>query len=222
MRVILLGPPGSGKGTQACRIEEKYRLPKISTGDILRQAVRSGTPLGLKAEAMMRQGLLVSDDIVVGLVEEAVQREECRRGYVLDGFPRTLSQAESLVRIDGRRTEQVIEILIDAEELIHRLTQRRVCARCRAITSLAAKAPRGGELCAVCGGNLELRDDDRPEVIRERLRVFSAQTAPLRDFYLNRNVYSSISGKGTADEVFSRISGLLEGFLSGAAEGRRS
>jgi len=222
MRVILLGPPGSGKGTQACRIEETFHLPRISTGDILRRAVRLGTPLGLKAEAMMKQGLLVSDDIVVGLIGEAVGREECRLGYVLDGFPRTISQAESLMRIDGRRPERVIEILIEDEELVKRLTRRRVCPACGA--TAGPEASPGGEpnRCPVCHGALETRTDDRPEVIRARLEIFNAQTALLREYYSGRNVYHSISGMGTIDEVFGRISELLEGFLGRTAEERRS
>lgn len=219
MRVILLGPPGSGKGTQACLIEETYHLPKISTGDILRQAVLLRTPLGLQAEDMMKQGLLVSDEVVVGLVEEAVRREECRRGYVLDGFPRTISQAESLVRIDGLRPETVIEILVAEDELVERLGLRRVCSKCGAVTSLSAEAAAGR--CDACGGVLAFRDDDRPEVIRERLKVFDAQTAPLREFYLRRKVYHSVRGTGTKDEVFKSISGLLEGFLRDGRERHR-
>ncbi|MBN2199385.1 MAG: adenylate kinase [Candidatus Aminicenantes bacterium] len=224
MRIILLGPPGAGKGTQACRIEEKFHLPKISTGDILRRAVREGTPLGLKAESMMKDGLLVSDDIVVGLVEDAVGREECRRGYVLDGFPRTISQAESLTRIDGRRPERVIEILLGSEELARRLAHRRVCRTCGAIVGSEDSPPPGGDggRCPVCGGALEVRSDDRPDVIRARLEIFDAQTAPLREYYRSRNAYHSLSGNGTPEEVFGRISVLVEGFLGGAAEERRS
>lgn len=219
MRVILLGPPGSGKGTQACLIEDKFRLPRISTGDILRRAVRLGTPLGLKAEAMMKRGLLVSDDIVVGLVEEAVRGEECRRGYVLDGFPRTLAQAESLTGFDGRRPELAVEILVGSEEVIRRLSRRRVCPECRAVFAPADGIDTGR--CSFCGGTLEIRSDDRPEVIRERLRVFEAQTAPLREYYSARGVYRSIPGTGTANEVFVSIAGLLEGFLREAAGGQR-
>ena len=222
MRVILFGPPGSGKGTQACRVEKAYGLPKISTGDILREAVRQRTPLGLQAEALMRQGLLVSDDIVEGAVAEALLRAECRRGYVLDGFPRTLSQAESLERIDGRRPETVIEILLGPEELVERLTRRRVCPQCRTIFSLEAKPPRLAGRCDACGGQLVLREDDRPEAIRERLRVFDLQTAPLRDYYRHRKVYHSIAGTGTEEEVFGRISGVLEPVLGGMEEGKRN
>lgn len=222
MRVVLLGPPGSGKGTQACRIEETFRLPRISTGDILRRAVRLETPLGLKAEAMMKQGSLVSDEIVVELIGEAIGREECRAGYVLDGFPRTISQAESLMRIDGRRPESVIEILIGSEELVRRLAHRRVCPACGAIAGPEDSLSGGGGRCPVCGGPLETRPDDRPEVIRARLEIFDAQTTPLREYYSRRNVYHSISGMGTIDEVFRRISDLLEGFLGRPAEERRS
>ncbi|MBM3296572.1 MAG: adenylate kinase [Candidatus Aminicenantes bacterium] len=222
MRVILLGPPGSGKGTQACLIEEKFRLPRISTGDILREAVRRETPLGRRAEDMMKRGLLVSDDIVVGLVEEAVQREEHRHGYVLDGFPRTVAQAESLLRIDGRRPERVLDIQVGAEDLVDRLSRRHVCPGCRAVFGPAS--PPGAEegRCAACGGALEIRADDKPEVIRERLRVFEAQTAPLREYYRSRSVYRTVPGTGRPEEVFGRIVGQLEAFLSGATEERRS
>ncbi|HEX9903155.1 MAG TPA: adenylate kinase [Acidobacteriota bacterium] len=218
MRVILFGPPGSGKGTQACLIEEKYHLPKISTGDILRQAVRSGTPLGKRAEALMKKGLLVPDTVVAELVREAISSEKARRGYVLDGFPRTISQAESLEKMDGRRAETALEILLGQEALVRRLSGRRVCCQCQAVCNLEVNPPRTDGRCDSCQGTLEQRNDDRPEVIRERLRVFETETAPLRDHYRKRKVYRPISGQGTAAEVFGRIAGLLDPWLAGPAQ----
>ncbi|MGB9004213.1 MAG: nucleoside monophosphate kinase [Candidatus Aminicenantales bacterium] len=221
MRVILFGPPGSGKGTQAGLIGKKYRLPTISTGDILRRAVSRGTPLGRQAEALMKQGLLVSDEIVAGLVREAISTKEARRGYVLDGYPRTVPQAEMLERMDGRRSETAIEILVGQEALLKRLAGRRVCSQCQAVYNLEVNPPRLPGLCDSCGGTLEQRSDDRPEVIRERLRVLETQMVPLRDHYRKRKVYGSVSGEGTPAEVFGRMTGLLDPLLEGLDKGRQ-
>jgi adenylate kinase len=221
MRVILFGPPGSGKGTQAGLIGKKYHLPTISTGDILRRAVSRGTSLGRQAEGLMKQGLLVSDEIVAGLVREAISTREARRGYVLDGYPRTVPQAEMLERMDGRRSETAIEILVSREALIKRLAGRRVCSQCQTVFHLEADSPRLPGLCNSCGGTLEQRSDDRPEVIRERLRLFETQMVPLRDHYRKRKVYGSVLGEGTPAEVFSRITGLLDPLVEGLDKGRQ-
>jgi adenylate kinase len=222
MRVVLFGPPGSGKGTQACLIEEKYHLPRISTGDILRQAVRSGTSLGKRAESLMKKGLLVPDGIVVELVREAIFSEKGRGGYVLDGFPRTVSQAESLEKMDGRRAETAIEILLDQEALVRRLAGRRVCSQCQAVCNVDVNPPRAAGRCDACQGKLEQRNDDRPEVILERLGIFEAETAPLREYYRRRKVYHPISGQGTVAEVFGRIAGLLDPWLAGSTPEKRN
>jgi adenylate kinase len=222
MRVILLGPPGSGKGTQACLVEEKYRLPRISTGDLLRQAVRRGTALGQRAEGLMVKGWLVPDELVAELVREAISSEKARRGYVLDGFPRNVSQAEKLEDMDGQRAEIAIEILIGQEELVKRLAGRRVCSQCQAVFSLDVNPPRVPELCDSCQGRLEQRSDDRAEVIRERLRVFERETEPLRRHYQSRNVYRPVSGEGPVNRVFGRIAGLLDPLLAEPAREKRN
>ncbi len=213
MRIVLLGPPGSGKGTQACRLEETYRLPRMATGDILREAVGRRTELGLRAEAMMREGRLVSDDIVIGIVDEALRKEEFGRGYILDGFPRTIAQAEALETIEGRQPETVVELLVGEGDLIARLAGRRLCADCKSVTNRSKGEASPAERCPACGGALILRDDDRPEVIRERLAVFETQTAPLRDYYRRKGIYHGVAGTGTRDEVFRRIAAVLDGRL---------
>jgi adenylate kinase len=213
MRVILFGPPGSGKGTQGDLVEKRYGLPKVSTGDLLRQAVRDGTPLGRRGEALMNQGLLVSDDIVEGLVRERIARPDCRRGYLLDGFPRNPAQVKILDAMDGTRPEFVIEIVVPPEVIIGRLANRRVCAQCKAIYSLVNCPPRVEGRCDVCGGPLGQRPDDKPEVIAERLRVYQDETAKIREHYLGKNVYHAVDGGGSVEEVFGRIEALLDGAL---------
>jgi len=222
MRVILLGPPGSGKGTQACLVEEKYRLLRISTGDLLRQAVRQRSGLGQQAEGLMAKGWLVPDELVAELVREAVSSEEARQGYVLDGFPRNVGQAETLEGMDGQRAEIAIEILIGQEELVKRLAGRRVCSQCQAVFNLEVNPPRVADLCDSCRGRLEQRKDDRTEVILERLRVFERETAPLREHYRGRKVYHPVSGEGPVSRVFSRIAGLLDPLLAEPAREKRN
>ncbi len=210
MRIILLGPPGSGKGTQGELVEKKYGLPRISTGDLLRRAVADKTPLGLKAEAMMSQGKLVSDDIVVDLVRERTARPDCRKGYLLDGFPRNLAQARSLEVMDPERPETVIDIDVNLDLLVRRLESRRICADCGAVYNLDLN-PLGREgRCDVCGGPVEQRKDDQPEVIRERMRVYKEETAKLREYYSAKDVYHRVDGSGTVEEVFGRISKHLD------------
>jgi len=222
MRVVLLGPPGCGKGTQAYLIEEKYRLLRISTGDALRQAVRSGTPTGLRAEALMKKGRLVPDDLVAELVREALSSAQARRGYVLDGFPRNIGQAQRLEDMTGPQSEIAIEILLDPDELVRRLAGRRVCLPCQAVFNLEVNPPREAGRCDSCDGALEQRNDDRPEVIVERLRVFEQETAPLRDYYRKKKVYRPVSGEGPAALVFSRIAGLLDPLLAEPAGEKRN
>lgn len=210
MRIILLGPPGSGKGTQGDLIEKKYNLPKISTGDLLRQAVQGKTPLGEKAEAQMKRGGLVSDEVVEELVRERISGEDCQRGYVLDGFPRNISQAEILEKIDGKRPEIAIEIKIDEEELVRRLEARRICSQCGAIYNLNLRKPRQQGVCDICKGVLIQREDDTPSVIRERMRIFEEETRKLRDFYIRKRVYYSVDGSEKIETLFGRISSILD------------
>jgi adenylate kinase len=214
MRIILFGPPGSGKGTQGELVEKKYRFPKVSTGDLLRQAVRDQTPIGRKAEAMMNQGRLVSDDLVEELVRERIKNPDCRRGYLLDGFPRNIAQAESLEKMDGGRKEIAVEIDIDIPTLVRRLESRRVCSRCGSIYNLSLQVPEKEGRCDDCGGTLDQRRDDNPEVVKERFRVYREQTEKIRGFYQAKDVYRRIEGSGSVEDVFSRLSDVLDAELA--------
>lgn len=210
MRIVLLGPPGSGKGTQGDLVGDRYGFPKISSGDLLRDAVQKGTPLGRKAEAFMNRGELVSDDVVVDMIRERIARPDCRNGYILDGFPRTIAQAERLAGIEHERNEIVLDIQVADQAIIQRLSQRRICSGCGAIFNLSADAGREVAKCRGCGGRLVRRDDDDPEVVRRRLEVYHAQTKPLAEYYSRKGVYRRIAGEGTVEEVFERVIQELE------------
>jgi adenylate kinase len=210
MRIILFGPPGSGKGTQGDLIEKKYGLPKISTGDLLRRAVLEKTALGRKAEEQMSRGKLVSDEIVEGLVRERIKESDCLAGYILDGFPRNLGQVKSLEAMDGSRPEMAIEIDLDVCTLVERMQSRLTCRNCGAIYNLSLQKPKIKGRCDVCGGQLFQRDDDRPAVISERMRVYREQTEKIRAHYQAKNVYHKVDGSGPVEEVFGRLSRLLD------------
>jgi adenylate kinase len=210
MRIILFGPPGSGKGTQGDLVERRCGFPKISTGDLLRRAVREKTPLGIKAEAMMNRGELVNDEIVEGLVREKIASPDARRGYLLDGFPRNLAQVQSLEAMDGNRPEVIIVIDVDERSLVERMQSRLTCRKCGAVYNLLLQKPRTEGRCDICGGELCKRADDRPEVIRERLRVYKEETKKIRAHYQAKGVFYRVDGSGTVDEVFGRISGILD------------
>jgi adenylate kinase len=214
MRIILFGPPGSGKGTQGDLIEKKCGFPKISTGDLLRQAVRDQTPVGKRVEALMNQGKLVSDNIVEELVRQRIASPDCRRGYLLDGFPRNIAQAESLEKMDGQRPEIAVEIDLNIETLIKRLSSRRVCSRCGAIYNLYLQAPKKEGQCDVCTGPLIRRKDDEPDVIRERMRVYKEETEKIREYYEAKKVYHRVDGSGTVEDVFSSLSFILDHALA--------
>ena len=214
MRVILFGPPGCGKGTQGTLIEKKYGFPKISTGDLLRSEVHEGTPLGKKAELKMSRGELVSDDIVIEMIRSRVFRPEYRRGYVLDGYPRNLAQAQSLEKIDPEQDETAIEIYLSDQAVFDRLGARRVCVSCETIYNLNDKPPKKDEVCDDCGEGLILRDDDKPEVIQDRLKVYHEQTEALIDYYLRKTVYFRVDGEGQVETVFDRICSVLDGELA--------
>jgi adenylate kinase len=215
MRLILFGAPGSGKGTQGDLVAKRYGFPRISTGDLLRAAVEKKTALGRKAEAVMKEGRLVNDEIVVDLVSERISDADCRRGYILDGFPRTIAQAEALAALDGQRPEIVIGIEVPAEVLIRRLSGRRICSSCQAVFNLAVQPPRQEGRCDFCHGPLVQRPDDTPEVIRERLRVYHDQTETLKDLYIRRGTYREIDGQGSIEEIFERIVAVLDGLIIG-------
>jgi len=210
MRIVLFGPPGSGKGTQADLIERRYGFPKISTGDLLRQAVREKTPLGIQAEAVMNRGELVSDEIVEGLVRLRLTNPDTRQGYLLDGFPRNQAQVQSIEDMDGSRPEIIIVIDVDKRSLVERMQNRLTCRKCGAVYNLLLQKPRAEGRCDVCGGELYRRPDDRPEVIKERLRVYEEQTQKMRTHYQAKGVLYRVDGSGTVDEVFGRISGILD------------
>lgn len=223
MRIILFGPPGSGKGTQGELISSRYGTPKISTGDLLRQAVRQRTALGMKAEALMSQGKLVSDEIVSGLVRERISAPDTRRGYLLDGFPRNLAQVRILEAMDGERPELAIEVDADSPILIERLGSRRTCRSCGAVFNLLLKKPKVGGRCDVCGGELYQRADDRTEVIEQRLKVYREQTEKIRNHYQGKSVYHRVEGSGSVEKVFACISDILDREIAGreAGQGQR-
>lgn len=211
MRIILLGSPGSGKGTQAQFITEKYRIPQISTGDMLRAAVRAGTPLGLAAKQVMDAGGLVSDDIILGLIKERIKSEDCANGFLLDGFPRTIAQAEGLAEM-GVTIDTVIEIAVDDEEIVKRMAGRRVHLASGRTYHIDFNPPKLEGKDDVTGENLIQRDDDKEETVRKRLSVYHEQTKPLVDFYSNpaRKVsFHSIAGVGTVDEITRKLFAIL-------------
>lgn len=209
MRIILLGPPGSGKGTQGEMIEKRFHFPRISTGDILREAVKQGTPLGLAAKAEMSAGHLVNDEIVASLVAERINQFDCRQGYILDGFPRTINQVKLLEKMDNCREEIVFEIYVPEEIIIERLTSRRLCSSCGAVYNVTTSPPQRPESCDLCGNLLIQRDDDRPDVIRERLKIYEAEIEEIVDYYKQKGVFYRIDGRGTVEEVFARIESSL-------------
>jgi adenylate kinase len=208
MNLILLGPPGAGKGTQAQMIVERYRIPQISTGDILRSAVKEGTPLGLKARSFMDQGQLVPDEVVVGIIDNRLRAPDCNPGFILDGFPRTIAQAEALQAIltkIGKSIHHVINIEVDPDELVRRLTGRRTCKNCGAMFHILFHPPKQEGACDRCGGALYQRADDKEETIRTRLKEYQKQTAPLIEYYQRKNMLRSIPGMGGQDQIFERI-----------------
>ena len=218
MRVILFGPPGCGKGTQGTLIERKYCFPRISTGDLLRSEVHEGTSLGKEAELKMSRGELVSDDIVIKMIRSRIFKPEYQRGYVLDGYPRNLAQAQSLERIDPDRDETAIEIYLSDQAVFDRLGARRVCVSCETIYNLNDKLPKKDEVCDDCGERLILRDDDKPEVIKDRLKVYHDQTEALIDYYSRKKVYFRVDGQGQVKTVFDRICSVLDGELDKSRE----
>ncbi|WP_447973043.1 adenylate kinase [Nitrospira sp. Kam-Ns4a] len=212
MRVVFLGAPGAGKGTQADRVAGRFRYPKVSTGDILREAVRNQTPLGLQAKACMDQGKLVSDEIVVGIVREKLAQPDCARGFLLDGFPRTVAQAEALdalLRSQGQRLDRVVNVLVPRAQVVHRLTGRRSCPACQAVYHIEFSPPLRAGVCDRCGAELVQRSDDRQETVEARLAVYERETAPLIDYYRKRELLSELDGAGHVEEVERRLLDLF-------------
>lgn len=206
MKLILLGPPGAGKGTQAEKIAERYSLAHISTGDMLRAEIASETPLGIEAKALIDRGELVPDEIIIGMVKNRIARPDCANGFLLDGFPRTIPQAESLLGFS--RIDRAVCIEVPDESIIDRMSKRRVCPECRRTYSVDAN---GGEFyCENCGAKLILRDDDQPETVKHRLDVYAEQTFPLIDFFEQKDLLSRVDGEGAIDEVAYKIFSILE------------
>ena len=211
-RVVLLGPPGAGKGTQAKLLVEEYDACQISTGDILRKAVEEQTPLGKEAAAYINRGALVPDPVIVGLVAERLKQKDCETGFILDGFPRTIPQAESLDAIlqdNGRTLNRVFSMHVPRHIIIERLAGRRICRSCGALAHVGFNPPKRDGVCDLCGGKLEQRDDDREETIANRLEVYEKQTAPLVNYYRQRGLLTEIDGIGTIEEIHGRISKSL-------------
>ena len=203
--IILLGAPGAGKGTQAAMIAEEFKVPHISTGDILRRNMKEGTPLGLKAKAFVESGGLVPDEVVIGLVEDRLSQEDCKNGYILDGFPRTIAQAEALDKV--ARIDLAINIDVPFETIIDRLGGRRVCV-CGETYHVSML--NGETTCKRCGKELFIRDDDKPDTVKNRLKVYSDQTQPLIDYYRSQNKVVDIKANGTKEEIFADIKKVLE------------
>ena len=204
MYILLMGPPGAGKGTQAPRLVERYGIPAISTGDMFRSAVREGTPLGLKAKTFMDSGQLVPDDVTIGIVQERLAKDDTKKGFILDGFPRTIEQAIALdVALTEMRIESihVIDITMDQELLVSRITGRRICKDCGATYHIANIPSKVEGICDKCGGELYQRADDEEATVRNRLEVHEKQTKPLVDYYENRGLYRRINGNQEVSKV---------------------
>lgn len=213
MRLILLGPPGAGKGTQAKRLKEKFNIPQVSTGDILRDAIKNKTELGNKAKEYMDEGRLVPDGIVVGLIKQRIAEPDCKKGFILDGFPRNMAQAvqlsETLEKM-SQNIDSVVEIEVNAEMLIDRLTGRMTCSSCGAMFHEKNHPPKVSGICDSCGSNdLYKRPDDNKETIMKRFEVYEQETAPLKGFYREMGILKTTGGDGTLDDVFNRVCGLV-------------
>ena len=212
MKIIMLGAPGAGKGTQAKKIAEKYQIPHISTGDIFRANIKNGTELGNKAKTYMEQGLFVPDELVCDLVVDRVKQDDCANGYVLDGFPRTIPQAESLdgaLKAMGQKVDYAVNVEVPDENIIRRMGGRRACLACGATYHVENIPPKKEGICDVCGAELVLRDDDKPETVKKRLDVYHEQTQPLIDYYTNAGVLVEVDGTLAMDDVFAAICKVL-------------
>ena len=212
MKIIMLGAPGAGKGTQAKKIADKYQVPHISTGDIFRANIKNGTELGMKAKTYMDQGLLVPDDLVVDLVVDRLAQEDCANGCVLDGFPRTIPQAECLdaaLAAKGEAIDYAIDVDVPDENIINRMSGRRACVACGATYHIVHIPTKVEGVCDRCGESLILRDDDKPETVKKRLDVYHAQTQPLIDYYTSKNVLKTVDGTQDMEAVFQAIVDIL-------------
>jgi adenylate kinase len=212
MNLILLGPPGAGKGTQAQRLVDSLKIPQISTGDLLRQAVRDGTELGLEAKAYMERGELVPDRIVIGMLAERMKADDASAGFILDGFPRAVSQGEALEEMlssENKTLNHVVSIEVPEEELVRRLTGRRSCPKCAAMFHVMFSPPKQEGICDNCGGELITRADDNEDTIRNRISVYREQTEPLKSFYQEKGLLRGIDGTGSPDDIGKKIAEVV-------------
>lgn len=222
LNLVLLGPPGAGKGTQAKMLTNRYNLPQVSTGEILRAAVKEHTPLGIKAEELMNKGALVSDEIVIGIVAQRLAESDCDKGFILDGFPRTIGQADELKRMllaRGKAIDHVISIDVDKEELLARITGRLTCRGCGRGFHAVFDPPGIADSCDGCGGELYQRDDDKEETMRRRLDVYEQQTAPLVAYYAGASLLRPIDGSGPIDDIQRKLVTILGSRAESGAEG---
>ena len=211
-KIIFIGPPGSGKGTQAKRLAGRFGIPHISTGDILREAVADGTALGKQADPIMKAGQLVPDDLMIGIIRERLAKPDAQKGFILDGFPRTVVQAEKLDTIvsgNGHGGLRVLQLLVPDEAIVNRIALRRTCAQCGAIYHLQNQPPATPDVCDKCGGSLIARPDDNEDAVRKRLDTFHRQTAPVATYYKTKQLLREVDGIGPVDRVFERIETAL-------------
>ncbi|MBU4373146.1 MAG: adenylate kinase [Euryarchaeota archaeon] len=212
MNTVLLGPPGAGKGTQAKKIQEYYSLPHISTGDMLRENINDNTSLGVKAKSYMSRGELVPDELLITIIKDRLSKKDCRRGFLLDGYPRTIPQADALQMIlteSNRKLDAVLNISVDDEESIKRLSGRRMC-KCGASYHMAFNPPKKDEICDLCKGKLYQRDDDKPDAIRNRLIVYKKQTQPLMEYYNKKSLLKTLDGGKDISQIFEDLKKVLE------------
>ncbi len=208
MKLIMLGAPGAGKGTQAAILSERLGIPTISTGNILRAAVKNGTPVGLQAKSYMDAGKLVPDEVIIGIIAERLAEDDCQGGFILDGVPRTIAQAEALEQA-GVRFDCVLDIEVPDQEIMRRMTGRRACTACGATYHVEAAPPKTEGVCDACGGALVQRDDDKPETVQSRLDVYHSQTEPLKDFYAQRGVLKTVENQPTIEATAKAVADTL-------------
>ena len=212
MTIVMLGAPGAGKGTQADKIAEKYNIPHISTGDIFRSNIKAGTELGKKAKSFIDQGLLVPDEVTIGMLLDRIHEADCENGYILDGFPRTIPQAESLtaaLKENGEAIDFALDVEVPDANIVNRMAGRRACLKCGATYHTEFAAPKKEGICDKCGSELVLRDDDKPETVQKRLEVYHEQTHPLIDYYKKKGVLHAIDGTLSMETVFKNIVDIL-------------
>ena len=213
MIIMLLGPPGGGKGTQAVKLFEKYKLPQISTGEILRAEIKKGNELGKEANQYVSKGLLVPDDIMVKIIKKRIVEKDCKNGLVLDGFPRTIPQAEALDEVLkglGKKIDKVISTVVSENFLVERLTGRRLCSKCGAGYHIKFSPPKQNGKCDTCGGELIQREDDKEETIKKRFRVYQEQTSPLIRYYEQKGILKEVNGEGDIESVYKLIVNIIE------------